>query len=296
MTRIPDRDRSPYAMELPFNTIMCTPVFFPFPLLQGFAGMPNSQTMDSYSITQDSSSLLFENAEIDSQGMVSTMSISPVSHHDFMPHQGQFELQTDQETVLATALKPRIKSNPVLSPKKTTTVQGVTKKPTATPSKRRNSCKYKECVNCKTTETPMWRKGPNGTLCNKCGLYHLRHSKSRPLTQTKSKESTAAPIALPAPIEEEILEPIIDDISSDSRSSVGPEEELEQPQSFSSTQEVMNLFMINAFGTNVSAMGLVESEPFPDNIFYSYAEKSNGESYRSDTPDFFVSLSDDEHL
>ncbi|KAG2392420.1 hypothetical protein C9374_012672 [Naegleria lovaniensis] len=38
------------------------------------------------------------------------------------------------------------------------------------------------CENCKTVETPVWRKGSNGEpLCNKCGLYVLRHGKSRPL-------------------------------------------------------------------------------------------------------------------
>jgi hypothetical protein len=28
------------------------------------------------------------------------------------------------------------------------------------------------CANCKTTETSMWRKSPNGDIvCNACGLY-----------------------------------------------------------------------------------------------------------------------------
>lgn len=32
------------------------------------------------------------------------------------------------------------------------------------------------CQRCGTTETPEWRRGPNGarTLCNACGLYHLK--------------------------------------------------------------------------------------------------------------------------
>lgn len=47
--------------------------------------------------------------------------------------------------------------------------------------KRRNSTdfkdtKVKQCYNCKTTSTPQWRKGPNKiSLCNRCGLYFIRH-------------------------------------------------------------------------------------------------------------------------
>lgn len=33
-----------------------------------------------------------------------------------------------------------------------------------------------KCHRCGTTETPEWRRGPNGvrTLCNACGLYHAK--------------------------------------------------------------------------------------------------------------------------
>lgn len=33
-----------------------------------------------------------------------------------------------------------------------------------------------KCHRCDTTETPEWRRGPNGlrTLCNACGLYHAK--------------------------------------------------------------------------------------------------------------------------
>jgi uncharacterized Zn finger protein len=32
------------------------------------------------------------------------------------------------------------------------------------------------CERCGTTDTPEWRKGPNGarTLCNACGLFHAK--------------------------------------------------------------------------------------------------------------------------
>ena len=36
------------------------------------------------------------------------------------------------------------------------------------------------CVNCSTTETPLWRRGQNGeSLCNACGLYLKQHSRNR---------------------------------------------------------------------------------------------------------------------
>ncbi len=50
-----------------------------------------------------------------------------------------------------------------------------------TRKKRRNSTdlkdtKVKQCYNCKTTSTPQWRKGANKiSLCNRCGLYFIRH-------------------------------------------------------------------------------------------------------------------------
>ena len=39
-----------------------------------------------------------------------------------------------------------------------------------------------ECENCKTTITPLWRRGIEGqVLCNACGLYFKLHGKVRPL-------------------------------------------------------------------------------------------------------------------
>ncbi|KZO91623.1 glucocorticoid receptor-like (DNA-binding domain), partial [Calocera viscosa TUFC12733] len=38
-----------------------------------------------------------------------------------------------------------------------------------------------KCSNCDTTNTPLWRKDPDGkTLCNACGLYFKLHNTHRP--------------------------------------------------------------------------------------------------------------------
>ncbi|KAL7090538.1 hypothetical protein ACP275_12G047200 [Erythranthe tilingii] len=39
-----------------------------------------------------------------------------------------------------------------------------------------NADDAKVCMACGNTNTPLWRKGPNGpqTLCNACGLKHAR--------------------------------------------------------------------------------------------------------------------------
>ncbi|KAJ2537887.1 hypothetical protein EV175_006587, partial [Coemansia sp. RSA 1933] len=44
-----------------------------------------------------------------------------------------------------------------------------------------------ECVNCGTTETPLWRRDNDGnTVCNACGLHYKHHNVPRPVT-LKSK-------------------------------------------------------------------------------------------------------------
>lgn len=43
------------------------------------------------------------------------------------------------------------------------------------------SLKMKECFNCLTTSTPLWRRSKNGyNLCNACGLYYRNHGEHRP--------------------------------------------------------------------------------------------------------------------
>lgn len=39
------------------------------------------------------------------------------------------------------------------------------------------------CSNCKTTQTPLWRRSPTGeTVCNACGLYLKARNQHRPVT------------------------------------------------------------------------------------------------------------------
>jgi hypothetical protein len=52
------------------------------------------------------------------------------------------------------------------------------------PKSRKNA--GKQCSNCFTSSSPLWRKGPNDCiLCNKCGVYWSRHHKLRPADDTK---------------------------------------------------------------------------------------------------------------
>lgn len=44
------------------------------------------------------------------------------------------------------------------------------------------------CTNCKTTETPLWRRGLDGqALCNACGLYFKQHKSYRPVAIGKKQ-------------------------------------------------------------------------------------------------------------
>lgn len=43
--------------------------------------------------------------------------------------------------------------------------------------------KKKECYNCHTKETPLWRRSiDGGSLCNACGLYLRNHGSNRPVS------------------------------------------------------------------------------------------------------------------
>lgn len=44
-----------------------------------------------------------------------------------------------------------------------------------------------ECINCRQTQTPLWRKNEHGEpICNACGLYAKLHNKNRPVTMRKA--------------------------------------------------------------------------------------------------------------
>jgi hypothetical protein len=59
------------------------------------------------------------------------------------------------------------------------------------------------CTNCRTAETTLWRRCPNGSpVCNACGLYFKLHKVSRPIAmkkegiqtrRRKSKKSNKSP-------------------------------------------------------------------------------------------------------
>ena len=66
--------------------------------------------------------------------------------------------------------------------------------PRAPPPRALPSGGPKRCVQCRTTNTPMWRGGPLGpkTLCNACGI---RHKLNKPRRPADGSHSNAAPRA-----------------------------------------------------------------------------------------------------
>nr|XP_027197182.1 transcription factor GATA-5-like [Dermatophagoides pteronyssinus] len=49
----------------------------------------------------------------------------------------------------------------------------------------------RECVNCSTRNTPLWRRyGPNNFLCNACGLYQRVNGNHRPLMKNIRRNIT----------------------------------------------------------------------------------------------------------
>ena len=73
-----------------------------------------------------------------------------------------------------------------------TTTGTATKKKNAT-SKAHKTKERRVCVNCKSTETPFWRKGKDGvgSLCNACGLYLAKNDAHRPPLLWKRSSSAS---------------------------------------------------------------------------------------------------------
>ncbi|KAG6059773.1 hypothetical protein E4U16_005503 [Claviceps sp. LM84 group G4] len=56
------------------------------------------------------------------------------------------------------------------------------------------------CSNCHTTETPLWRRSPQGaTICNACGLYQKARNTARPTNLKKPPNVVAAGPSRPSP-------------------------------------------------------------------------------------------------
>ncbi|KAL0480270.1 hypothetical protein AKO1_007076 [Acrasis kona] len=53
-----------------------------------------------------------------------------------------------------------------------------------------NEDEHKVCSHCSTSDTPLWRKGPNDQrLCNRCGVYWKRHNTMREVEKTPRQNS-----------------------------------------------------------------------------------------------------------
>lgn len=64
--------------------------------------------------------------------------------------------------------------------------------PKIKPRKRRPK-HDRSCAHCFTTNTPIWRRGPDGSLCNACGLVYIRQQRKSARQQVlATREPTAS--------------------------------------------------------------------------------------------------------
>ncbi|KAL6710251.1 GATA type transcriptional activator of nitrogen-regulated proteins [Coniothyrium glycines] len=72
------------------------------------------------------------------------------------------------------------------------------------------------CSNCRTTQTPLWRRSPTGeTVCNACGLYMKARNQSRPVNLKRNTQTQAM-----APMPQQTPTPSQSDVTSTTPGSV----------------------------------------------------------------------------
>lgn len=121
-------------------------------------------TLTPNSIFKDTNYLGFDDTINDFSGHEDTIFNSNDSE-DNSKYSDHEEEEDDSKSRFSDLLSPI--QSPLLKPKKSSS----------------SSAAACECTNCGTTNTPLWRRNPEGEpLCNACGLFLKLHGKVRPLS------------------------------------------------------------------------------------------------------------------